>query len=69
MKNDLEPMLIDEEDEEVYYFRVIGEDRKIHVSDLQTDFCKCGVKIIRKFVTEKDYSGIDTMFSCDECTY
>ena len=69
MKSDLEPILIDEEDKEVYYFRVIGEDRKIHVSDLQTDFCKCGVKIIRKFVTEKDYSGIDGMFSCYECTY
>lgn len=72
MKNDLNPMLIDEEDREVncsYYFRVIGEDRKIHVSDLQTDFCKCGVKIIRKYVTEQDYSGVNMMYSCYECTF
>lgn len=51
---------------DVYYFRVIGEDRKIHVSDLQTDKCKCSVKILRKYVTEKDYNDF---FSCYECTF
>lgn len=73
MKNDLAPMIVDEDSQEIqkenYYFRVIGEDRKIHTSDLQTDFCKCGVKIIRKFVTEKDYNGIDRMYSCYECDW
>lgn len=70
MKNSLNPMLInDEEDKEVYYFRVIGEDRKMHVSDLQTDFCKCGIKIIRKYVTKQDYAGVNRMYSCYECTY
>lgn len=59
----------DYREQENYYFRVIGEDRKIHVSDLQTDFCKCGVKIIRKYVTEKDYTGINRMYNCYECTY
>lgn len=65
MKNDSEHILVDEESSE-YYFRVIGVDRKIHVSDLHTHFCKCGFKILRKYVTEKDY---ETMFSCYECTY
>ena len=73
MKNDLVTMLVDEdyetETKENYYFRVIGEDRKIHVSDLQTDFCKCGVKIIRKYVAEKDYIAIDRMYSCYECDW
>lgn len=70
MKNSLNPMLIDdEEDKEVYYFRVIGEDRKIHVSDLQTNFCKCGIKIIRKYVTKQDYTGVNRMYNCYECTY
>lgn len=69
MKNDLNPILVDEENSSELYYRVVGEDRKIHVSDLQTDFCKCGVKIIRKYVTEKDYTGINQLFSCYECTF
>lgn len=69
MKNDLAPIIVyeDSEEKENYYFRVIGEDRKIHVSDLQTHFCKCGVKILRNYVTDKDYS--DGTFSCYECTF
>lgn len=63
MKTDLSPI---SDENETFYFRVIGEDRKIHVSDLQTDQCKCGVKIIRKYVTAKDYNE---SFSCYECTY
>lgn len=63
MKNNLPPI---QDETETFYFRVIGEDRKIHVSDLQTDKCKCGVKILRNYVTEKDYSDF---FSCYECTY
>ena len=65
MKNDSEHILVDSSSTE-YYFRVIGADRKMHVSDLQTNKCKCEVKILRKYVTEKDY---ETMFSCYECTY
>lgn len=67
MKNELKNIDIDESAE--YYFRVIGVDRKIHVSDLQTNKCKCGVDILRKYVTEKDYSGKDMKYSCYECTY
>lgn len=63
MKNDLPPIL---DEHETFYFRVIGEDRKIHVSDLQTDKCKCGVKIIRKYVTVNDYNEL---FSCYVCTF
>ena len=33
------------------------------------DFCKCGVKIIRKYVAEKDYIAIDRMYSCYECDW
>lgn len=69
MINDLNAILVDEENFSKFYFRVIGEDRKIHVSDLQSDFCKCGVKIIRKYVTKKDYIGINELFSCYECTF
>ena len=64
MQNEFDIEMQEESSE--FYFRVIGEDRKIHVSDLQTDFCKCGVKIIRKYVTEKDYND---SFSCYECTF
>lgn len=49
-----------------YYFRVIGVDRKIHVSDLHGNKCECGVEILKKYVTEKDYSEL---FSCYECTF
>ena len=67
MKNSLNPMLIDdEEDKEVYYFRVIGEDRKIHKADLFSDKCFCGIKIIKNFVSKKDY---ESHFSCYECTF
>lgn len=75
MKNDLKPMIVvedsqeEQETKENYYFRVIGEDRKIHVSDLQNNLCKCGVKIMRKYVHEKDYTGINRMFSCYECDW
>lgn len=66
MKNDLRPL---PDENNIHYFRVIGEDRKIHVSNLQSEFCKCGVRIIRKYVTEKDYTGENRLFSCYECTY
>ena len=47
-------------------FNVIGEDRKIHKSDLISDKCYCGVKITKKFVTQKDFNN---HFSCYECTF
>lgn len=47
-------------------FYVIGEDRKIHKSDLCSNLTFCGTKIIKNFVSEKDYK---IYFSCYECTY
>jgi hypothetical protein len=65
MKNDLKLIIADEDVK--YYFRVIGNDRKIHVSDLCTNKCKCCEDILRKYVTEKDY--LDGLYSCYECTF
>ena len=48
----------------LYY--VIGEDRKIHKADLFSDKCFCGIKIIKNFVSKKDY---ESHFSCYECTF
>jgi len=45
----------------------IGEDRKVHVCLPWSNVTKCGIKVIRKIVTDRDYElGID---SCYECTY
>lgn len=64
-ETDVSSTIVDNDYQE-YYFRVIGVDRKIHISDLQNNKCKCGVEILRKYVTEKDYSDF---FSCYECTF
>jgi hypothetical protein len=47
-------------------FYVIGEDRKIHKADLCSHLALCGTKIIKNFVSEKDYK---IYFSCYECTF
>ena len=44
--------------------RVVGEDRKVHLSDLTTNKTKCGVNIIKNYVSDKD-----SLYSCYECTY
>lgn len=46
-------------------FYVIGEDRKIHTSNLHTNKTTCGKRIIQKYVSRIDYNKY---FSCYECT-
>ena len=45
-------------------FRVVGEDRKVHLSDLTTNKTKCGVNTLKNYVSDKD-----SLYSCYECMY
>jgi len=48
------------------YISVIGVDRKIHTAKPHSKTTECGIKILSKNVTKKDYKD---KFSCYECTF
>ena len=50
--------------EEKIFIKVLGKDRKQHIAEPHLDTCKCGEKILFKYVPKKG-----TYFSCYECTY
>lgn len=43
----------------------IGIDRKQHICDPESKFCKCGVLVLRKKLLKDDHN----LFSCYECTF
>lgn len=44
----------------------IGEDRRIHVCEPHKDQTECGIKVIKKDVSDTEFGKL---FSCWECTY
>jgi 2C-methyl-D-erythritol 2,4-cyclodiphosphate synthase len=52
---------------ENYYIDCIGVDRKRHVCEPDKNVAICGVKILKKKVTDRDRELFP--YSCYECTY
>ena len=59
-------IFVEEKEDEKHLISCIGIDRKQHVCYPWKDVTECGVKILKKKMTDSDYTE---HFGCYECTY
>jgi len=50
---------------EIIFIQCVGIDNKIHACKPHDKIAKCGIRILRKKLSDKDHEK----FNCYECTY